>query len=114
MTIEIGTTTRGPATVLAVNGDIDISTAPRLLEALAELDGQAREALVLDLTGVSFLDSSALGALVGAQKEIAAAGGRLTVVCADPKVLRIFSITRLTEVIDVVGTVDDALASSRD
>jgi len=114
MTIEIGTTTRGPATVLTVHGDIDISTAPRLLEALAALDGQARETLVLDLTGVSFLDSSALGALVGAHKEVTAAGGRLTVVCSDPKVLRIFSITRLTEVIDVVGSVDDALAPSRD
>jgi anti-sigma B factor antagonist len=111
MTIEIGTTTRGPATVLSVTGDIDISTAPRLLAALAELDAEARETLVLDLTGVSFLDSSALGALVGAQKEIAAAGGRLTVVCCDPKVLRIFSITRLTEVIDVVDSVDEAVAA---
>jgi anti-sigma B factor antagonist len=114
MTIEIGTTTRGPATVLAVRGDIDISTAPRLLEELAALDGQARETVILDLTAVSFLDSSALGALVGAQKEIAAAGGRLSVVCSDPKVLRIFSITRLTEVIDVVNSVDDALAETRD
>jgi anti-sigma B factor antagonist len=114
MTIDIGTTTRGAVTVLAVSGEIDINTAPQLLQALAELDGAARQALVLDLSAVSFLDSSALGALVGAQKEIAAAGGRLTVVCADPKVLRIFSITRLTEVIDIVQSVDDAVAASRD
>jgi anti-sigma B factor antagonist len=113
MTIEIGTTIRGPATVLSVSGDIDISTAPQLLGALAALDGQARAALILDLSAVAFLDSSALGALVGAQKEIAAEGGRLTVVCSDPKVLRIFSITRLTEVIDVVSSVDDALDRSR-
>jgi anti-sigma B factor antagonist len=114
MTIDIRTTTRGPATVLSVSGEIDISTAPRLLEALADLDGSARETLVLDLTAVSFLDSSALGALVGTQKEIAAAGGRLTVVCSDPKVLRIFTITRLTEVIDVVSSLDDAVAPARD
>jgi anti-sigma B factor antagonist len=114
MTLDIGTSTRGAATVLSVRGDIDISTAPQLLRALAELVGPARECLILDLSGVAFLDSSALGALVGAQKEIAAAGGLLTVVCSNPKVLRIFSITRLTEVIDVVGSVEDALAALRD
>jgi anti-sigma B factor antagonist len=114
MTIEIETTTRGAAVVLGVRGEIDISTVPQLLQALAEQERQARQALVLDLTAVSFLDSSGLGALVGVQKEVAAAGGRLTVVCSDPKVLRIFSITRLTEVIDIVPTVDDAVASLTD
>jgi anti-sigma B factor antagonist len=110
MTIDIATSTRDGATVLTVSGDIDISTAPDLLAALAALDASAREVLVLDLSPVEFLDSSALGALVGAQKEAAATGGRLTVVCSKPKVLRIFAITRLSEVIDVVPSVDVALA----
>jgi anti-sigma B factor antagonist len=114
MTFAIGSSTRGSATVFSIRGDIDLNTAPLLLEALDTLGGRAAEPVILDLSEVAFLDSSALGALVGAEKQISHAGGRLTVVCSDPKVLRIFTITRLTEVIDVVDTLDAAAPPQTD
>ncbi len=59
-------------TILAVTGEIDVSTVGELRGAMDEVtsDGSAR--LVFDLTGVSFIDSSGLSVLVGASKALAA------------------------------------------
>jgi anti-sigma B factor antagonist len=100
------TSTHGSFTVLAVDGEIDIQTAPELRSQLVKLIDAGTRALVVDLTKVDFLDSSALGALVGAGKHAEREGGSLSVVCSSPKIIRIFQITRLTEVIPVYGDLD--------
>jgi anti-sigma B factor antagonist len=111
--VELRTETNHDAvTVVTVSGDIDMSTAPDLDDHLTELsDGGSRD-IIVDLGKVDFLDSSALGALVGVHKHIAAAGGSLKLVCSHPKIERIFAITRLTEVIPVFLTLDEAQAAS--
>lgn len=62
-----------PYTVLAVSGEIDVGTAPRLREKILELVGLGVSQLVLDMTGVDFLDSTGLGVLVGALKRLRSA-----------------------------------------
>jgi anti-sigma B factor antagonist len=110
--VELRTETNGHAvTVVTVSGDIDMSTAPQLDEHLTELSDGGARAIVVELSKVDFLDSSALGALVGVHKHVAAAGGTLKLVCSHPKIERIFAITRLTEVIPVFVTLDDAYAA---
>jgi anti-sigma B factor antagonist len=104
--VDLRTDIRDSIAVVTVTGDIDMSTAPTLEARLAELtdDGAART-LVIDLNTVDFLDSSALGVLVGAHKRATATGGSIRVVCDQPRIERVFAITRLTEVIPVFATV---------
>ena len=62
---------RRPYTVLAVKGEVDVYTAPRLREKLVELVSQGKHQIVVDLEGVDFLDSTGLGVLVGGLKRSA-------------------------------------------
>ena len=111
MSLDIAVRSERGATVLEATGDIDVQTAPILQDALAKItaDGLTGQ-VVLDLAGTDFLDSSALGVLVGVHKRFEPAAGRFTVVCDKPHLLRVFQITRLGEVLRIVPTLDDALA----
>ena len=100
----------GAASVVTIAGDVDMSTAPQLEQRLDELTDTGATNLVVDLNAVEFLDSSALGVLVGVHKRLTAAGGSMRLVCSQPRIERIFAITRLTEVISVFETVDAATA----
>jgi anti-sigma B factor antagonist len=94
--------------VVRVSGDIDMSSAPQLSAHLTQLRDSGTTTIIVDLSKVDFLDSSALGALIGVQKQLKADGGSLKLACSHPKIERLFAITRLTEVIPVFATVDAA------
>ena len=66
---------RRPYTVLAVKGEVDVYTAPRLREKLVELVSQGKHQIIVDLEGVDFLDSTGLGVLVGGLSGSAATTG---------------------------------------
>lgn len=121
--------------VLAVRGEIDAYTSPRLREELKRLiDGGARQ-LVVDLQGVEFMDSTGLGVLVSALKRIKEPGlsgqsqsgqsgdgsnagpddspgsandGRLSLVCTSPQILRVLAVTGLDKVFVVAPSVAEA------
>ncbi len=65
--------------------------------------------MVVDLLGVSFLDSTALGVLVGSFKRIRESGGDLKLVIAEPRILKVFEITDLVRVFPIFSTVDEAV-----
>lgn len=111
MTLSLSSTTSGRFSVVSAAGAIDMHTAPALRSRATDLLASGSNQLVVDLLDVDFLDSSALGALVGIQKDVAAAGGVLRVVCAKPRLLRIFEITRLTEVLSIFASVAEATGS---
>jgi len=96
--------------VLAVSGEVDVATAPRLREALLDLVSQGKHRIVVDLGGVEFLDSTGLGVLVGALKRVRTQDGALALVCTEPRILKVFEITGLTKVFPMHGTVDEAVA----
>jgi len=102
--------------IAAVAGDVDISTVARLRECLFELaDGGGT--LIVDLNRVAFIDSSGLGALVGAARRAAAHGGSLHAVCARPQTRKLLWLTGVDRRIPLAATVDGALmflAASRD
>jgi anti-sigma B factor antagonist len=99
-------------TVLEVGGEVDVYTAPRLRERLAELvDGGARN-VVVDLARVDFLDSTGLGVLVGAHKRLRLAGGTFSLVCARESLLKVFRITALDQIIPLHDTVEAATAAT--
>ena len=95
------------ASIVSVTGEIDVATAPQLQECLHELIASGHTSLVVDLLAVTFLDSTALGVLVGALKRCRERGGELQLVMADPRILKIFEITGLSTVFPIV----DSLAS---
>ena len=93
--------------LISVQGELDLATAPRLKWPLVDaIDGGAR-ALIVDLSGVTFMDSTALGVLIGIRRTLKL-GSRLAIVCSDPSVLKIFQISGLDSVFQIFPTFDEA------
>jgi anti-sigma B factor antagonist len=83
-------------TVVTVRGELDMSNAPSLVETLTKDAGAGRNVAV-DLSGVSFIDSSAIGGLVSAGQALADAGGRLQIGPRSDTVARVLEITGLAQ-----------------
>jgi anti-anti-sigma factor len=90
---------------LSLRGELDLSTVPKAEEALKRLEGSRPPVIVLDLTGVTFLDSTGLRMVVTADQRARAEDRRLAVVRGPETVQRVFSITRLDEHLDMVDDV---------
>ena len=110
MDLGLDVTERNGAAVLAVRGEVDVYTAPRLREKLVELVTDGKQRIVVDLEGVDFLDSTGLGVLVGGLKRARSHDGDLSLVCTQHRILKVFEITGLTKVFDIHNSVDDATA----
>lgn len=95
-------------TVLAVRGEVDVYTAPRLREKLVELVSKGKHEIVVDLEAVDFLDSTGLGVLVGGLKRLRSHEGDLSLVCTQQRILKVFEITGLTKVFTIYESVDAA------
>ena len=94
--------------IVAVAGEIDISTVVSLRERLFEV-AVSGAPLVVDLEQVSFIDSVGLATLVGAAKRAEAHGGSLQVACALPKIRQLVHLTGLDCRIPLARTLDEAL-----
>ncbi|MEJ7764238.1 MAG: STAS domain-containing protein [Acidimicrobiales bacterium] len=101
---------RSPQVVLVVRGEVDIATAPRLREKLVELASQGAKQVVVDLDGVDFLDSTGLGVLIGGMKRLRGLDGDLTLVCTQPRILKVFEITGLNRAFSIYESVEAAVA----
>jgi anti-sigma B factor antagonist len=100
----------GGTHVLAVSGEIHVSTAPELSERLNGAIADGKNRLVLDFTGVEFIDSTGLSVLLNALRRLTRSAGAMSLVCTNPTVLRLFEITRLDSTFDIVRTRQEALA----
>lgn len=100
------------AVVVAVSGELDMLTTPRLRAAVREaLDEAMGEPVVLDLTTVTFLGSPGLAALVEAFHQAGQRGGPLRVVVDNARpVIRPIELTGLDDVLTLYETLDEALA----
>ena len=87
--------------VATIAGELDLYCADELRNELAPLTVREHETLILELSGVSFIDSTALGVLTGAAKLLRARGGRLVVASGDPRFRRLLEITGLLAVLDL-------------
>jgi anti-anti-sigma factor len=88
----------GPVATVAVNGELDVATAPELIAAIAALE-PGYEELVIDLSECSFFASSGISVLLDENARGAAEGFKLVVVKAPPEVQRIFDLTSVDEMI---------------
>lgn len=109
MDVTVTSRENGDRTVVEVTGEIDVYTAPALREELSRLVDGEHTNLVVDLTQVSFMDSTGLGVLVGALKKVRTLGGDLQLVITQERILKVFRITALTQVFTIHSTLDEAL-----
>jgi anti-anti-sigma factor len=105
---RVSVQTIGEAAVLRGEGELDAFVEPDLQAALAEL-GRRRQ-VVVHLEAVSFMDSTALGAIVRGIRELGEAGSEVRVVLPRGSARRIFEITTLDRVLPLGESLDDALA----
>jgi len=96
--------------VIAVTGEIHVTTAPEFTERLKDAVAAGTRGVVIDMTRVEFIDSTGLSVLLNALRRITRAGGRLSLVVSNPTVLRLFEITKLDSTFDIQPTRQAALA----
>lgn len=111
MDLRLEVSERDGVAVLAVHGEVDVSTAPRLRQQLVEMASAGHDRAVVDLEGVDFLDSTGLGVLVSGLKRFRTLGGDLLLVCTQQRILKVFEITGLTKVFGIHESVDAAVAA---
>jgi anti-anti-sigma factor len=97
--------------VVVASGEIDLATSPDLRKALLDPQASART-VVLDLRGVTFIDSSGLGVIVGQQKRARENGDGFAVVIAGASAVeRILELSGLDNVLDIIGDPSERLPS---
>ena len=109
MDLALSTREEGGRTVVSVNGEVDVYTAPKLREQLVSLVDAGRYDIVVDMEAVEFLDSTGLGVLVGGLKRVRTHDGTLRLVCTQERILKIFRITGLTKVFPIHDSVAEAV-----
>ena len=87
--------------VVVAGGELDMNAAPELKAAINEAIDEGTTTLVVDLSGVTFIDSTAIGVLMATRERLRRSGGALELICGDPNVLRVLEIVGMEA---VVGT----------
>jgi anti-sigma B factor antagonist len=100
------------ASLVDVEGEIDVLTSQRLKTALAGIVDAGASTIVINLDQVEYLDSTGLGVIVSAMKRIRENDGSIVLTGLSPHLTKIFEITGLRKVFDVYPTASDALNAS--
>ena len=101
--------TGGDVTVVQASGELDFYASPEFRERLMGALEESTSGVVVDLAAVTFIDSSALGVLVGGARRSAEARRELMIVCPAGNVARILEITGLNRAFAIYATREDAL-----
>jgi anti-anti-sigma factor len=91
---------------VALVGELDLSTVAKVQEELRRVEASSPATLVVDLSKLTFLDSTGLRCIVTADERARAEGRRIVIVRGPNAVQRVFAITRLEERLEMVDDVD--------
>lgn len=94
--------------IIELEGEVDVYTAPQLKQQMISLLESGARDLVVDLTRVDYLDSTALGVLIGGLKRMRERDGNMSLVCPSPRIRRVFEITGLDKIFEIFNTSEDA------
>jgi anti-sigma B factor antagonist len=111
--LDVSEVTEGRVRVLELSGELEISTLRSLQH---QLIGAVEEhgCVVLDCMELTFIDSSGMRLLLGALRVVDRSNGCLIVACANPTVLRLFSVTGMDQTFEIVPTRDAAIDRARE
>jgi anti-sigma B factor antagonist len=98
------------AYLVSLAGEIDLHVAPRLSDELEGAIADGAHRLVVDLSGVSFIDSSGIATLVRAAERLRIRGAELVLVCDDHRILRALEVTGLDGRLPRERTLTEAIA----
>ena len=104
----------GAYTIVTVNGEVDLYSSPQLRTAILSSVSAKTPNVVVDLSGVSYMDSSGIATLVEAHQKTGDASGRLALAGLTDRVREVFELTRLQSIFEICPTVEAALSSGRD
>jgi anti-sigma B factor antagonist len=111
--LEVHEVVRDGVYWLALSGELDLASAPLLEETLNDLAGEAMSAVVLDLSGLSFMDSTGVRATLDARELFEGRGCRFSLIPGPAQVQRLFQLTGLLDVLPFApdGDTDGAARS---
>lgn len=106
--LRIRTTREAQQTVVQLEGEIDLRSSPDLRSTLLELIDRAPGRVIVDLSGIAYMDSSGVGTLVEMKRRLERNGGRLILAALQPRVRSVFEITRLDKFFTIADSVEEA------
>ena len=111
LSIDISFPVDGTALVELV-GELEVVSVEEFSVRMADLDGGGRSHVVIDVAGITFIDSSGINALVQAMRAVEARGGTAVVSSPSTVAQRVFAITRLAEIVSVESDRAVAIAAA--
>ena len=107
MLLRVDYSTEADTAAIEAHGEIDLATVSSLRNAITHSIQAGALHLTLNLNRVTYIDSSGLGALIGAHKRLHATGGTLTIRCSQSRTLRLLQITGLDRVLTITSHAED-------
>jgi anti-sigma B factor antagonist len=108
LTIDLKTEDGGETLVFGLRGSLDLATSPTVRAALTDATEKGHHDVIVDLTQLEFLDSTGLGALIGAHRRAAEHGGSFRLIVTEGPIFRLLNITGLMRILEVYHSLDDA------
>lgn len=108
--LKIETRMVGGKPVLDLTGEVDSYNSPKLRETMVALIEEGNPHLLINMTGVDYIDSTGLGTLVGGLKRASEKNGTIRIVCPNEQIYKVFNITGLVKVFSIFDNEQAALA----
>ncbi len=110
--LSIDITNEGDAVIYRLRGTLDVATSPSVRAALMQTASEGNHEIVVDLTKLEFLDSTGLGALIGAHRRAIENGGKIRLAVGEGQIQRLLNITGLIRIFPVYTTLQDAIGEN--
>lgn len=107
-TLAIDVTHNASTVDVRLVGDVDLGNSPRLRAALLEIVAARPRRVIMDLSGVGYMDSSGMGTIVEFRRKVDPAGEVLVLAGLQPRVRSVMEITKLDHFFRIVETVAEA------
>ena len=98
---EVRQTVRRGTPVIELHGECDLAAAPEIRAAVVSVFADGATSVVFDLDQVTFLDSSAMVAFLSARRRATEAGGKVTILCSQPSLLRLLKLLELDRILEL-------------
>jgi stage II sporulation protein AA (anti-sigma F factor antagonist) len=102
---------KGQTLVVRIGGEMDLAVAEYIRQEIdRRFSREGAKNILLDLKGVTFMDSSGLGVVLGRYKKVAAIGGRMAIIHVAPQVKRVLDVAGVNKLMDYFRSEQQALA----
>lgn len=109
--MKLNTEIRGDVAIVKIEGDhLDASTHAKFVQQLKPVTDQYSK-IVFDISGLQFIDSSGIGVILGTMRRARATGGDVKLASPTDSITSIFNLVRMSRLINIIPTVEEALAS---